>query len=115
MAKHYNYYNSDPNTGTASEDMLPSVATLTRSSTRRMRRKISWKRSRVMRREFLSHSGQHLTFDNSLLTFYIRYDSERMDSMGILGLSSIIREKTKHDPAYLEAGIRKQSLNSHQM
>ena len=38
-----------------------------------------------------------------------------MDSMGILGLSSIIREKTKHDPAYLEAGIRKQSLNSHQM
>ena len=35
--------------------------------------------------------------------------------MGILGLSSYIRENTKHDPAYLEAGIRKQSLNSHQM
>ena len=50
-----------------------------------------------------------------LSKFFIRFDSERMDSMGILGLSSIIREKTKHDPAYLEAGIRKQSLNSHQM
>ena len=36
--------------------------------------------------------------------------------MGILGLSSYIRENTKHDPTYLEAGgFRKQSLNSHQM
>lgn len=49
------------------------------------------------------------------IPFSFRYDTEKMDSMGILGLSSFIREKTKHDPTYLEAGIRKQSLNSHQM
>ena len=49
--------------------------------------------------------------------YHYRQENDLIDSMGVLGLSSVIRDdmKTKHENVFLDQGLRKTSYNCHEM